>query len=118
MPDKPSLKDMAERDRQTLLNNAEMRFVHRRLTRGLEYVIERKDDAWRLALAREDAYPSGLEVTILRSAFGIPPSIDETTAERERIHGKTGRLIKYYIVEFNWIDRIADRIAQLDLLPN
>ena len=112
---KTTLRDMADQAKHMLTANPDLRFVHRRLAHGMEWVIERNGQQWRLAAAREDTYPSGMEITILRNAFDVPISIDETRALKTRIHPKTGREITYHTVELAWIDRTLPK--QMELIP-
>lgn len=102
---KPSLREMAQEAKQMLLVNPEMRHVHRILSHGLEFVIERTDETrWRLAVARTNVFPSETEMNIVRSAFDVPVGSDE---ERERIPytlPKTGRIVTYHRIECRWMD--------------
>ena len=74
---KPSdLEIIATGMRQTVLTDTGARFMHYRLERGLELVLERRDNRWRLALARADVAPSDHEIEICRAAFGVPVDTD------------------------------------------
>lgn len=77
-----------------LLQDSQARWVHRRLSRGLEIVLQRNEERWRLALARADTWPANEEIEICRRAFAVP----ELTAEDYRLTQK-GRL---FVVETWW----------------
>lgn len=114
-----NLREQAHEAKRMLSDNHELKFVHRKLSRGLEWVVERRgNQTWRLAMAREDTFPGGIEVTILRNAFDVPISVDESRATKTRTHPKTGREITYYVVEVEWTDRTLPREVQMEMLPS
>lgn len=82
---------------------------HVRLTEGLEIVMQRTSSdcrrRWRLALAREQIYPSLDEVDSCRQAFAVPTYALERRLERCRAHPKTGRRIHYHVVELTWLEQ-------------
>jgi hypothetical protein len=74
-----------------------------KLANGLDIILHRVDDQrWRLAMAREDTYPSDVEVKVVRERFDVPPAADEARSEKQHRHPKTGRVIKYRRVELTW----------------
>lgn len=85
---------------------ADGRHRYTRLPQGLELVMQRIPDGcrriWRLALAREQEYPSDDEIEGCCAAFDVPDSAAERRLIRCRTHPKTGRRIHYLVVEFTW----------------
>ena len=83
---------------------------HARMPEGLEIVMQRFSFGcgrrrWRLALAREQLYPSTDEVESCRLAFVVPPSAVVRRFERCRTHPKTGRRILYHVAELIWLEQ-------------
>lgn len=77
-----------------------------KLANGLDIILHRVDDhRWRLALARESAWPSQVEVETVRTHFDIPAAAEEARSEKEHRHPKTGRMITYRRVEITWQER-------------
>lgn len=86
-----------------MIERTDARFVHRKLSGGLELVLERRDERWRLALGRLDRFPSETEMALCLSAFGAPADVTPRQVVRERA-GKTDGL-RYQVVEATWIER-------------
>ncbi|MFN8493870.1 MAG: hypothetical protein U0350_40100 [Caldilineaceae bacterium] len=68
---------------------ADLRIINwtrRKLTNGLEILIERQPGSrrYRLACAREVHPPSDIELRILLSAFGLPPTTQWVRSEKGR----------------------------------
>jgi hypothetical protein len=59
-------------DMRTMLATTNARYVHHRLSRGLELVLERTEPGFRLALGRTDAPPSDVEIELCQAAFHVP----------------------------------------------
>ena len=78
--------------------------VHRPLVRGLQVVLARKGHQSRLALGREGVYPSDTEVEVCRRAFRVPAGAETTKREATSRHPKTGRKIRYLVVELMWLE--------------
>lgn len=76
------------------------RFCYRVLGRGLELVLQRTEDRWRLALGRTDVPPSDDEVEVCCLVFGVPANVEPQRLCKER-QGKTG-VVVYYVVEVFW----------------
>lgn len=85
-----------------ILTGSNARYCHRRLHQGLELVLERREQNYRLALGRRDRPPSDDEIELCRRAFRAP-----TDAEPKHIikirSGKTGPCI-YHVAELFWIE--------------
>jgi hypothetical protein len=79
------------------------RYVHQRLARGLELVLERRERGYRLALGRTDTPPSDLEVEICAAAFNVPASTEPVRLPKIR-QGKTGP-VTYHVVELTWLEQ-------------
>lgn len=74
-----------------------------KLVNGLDIILHHVgEQRWRLAMAREDAYPSDVEVRIVREVFQAPESADESRSEKQHTHPKTNRQITYRRVEITW----------------
>lgn len=76
------------------------------LPAGLRIIYQRLEDGvTRLALAREDAYPSTEDVDRARAAFHIPPGIEPHYSEHRWSNPKTKRPVTFYRVELKWMER-------------
>jgi hypothetical protein len=93
------LKQVAASMRQTLAGS-QARFVHCRLQRGLEVVLERREERLRLALGRMDAPPSDVEIELCQQAFAAPPDCDVRRLVKWR-NGKGGP-VTYHVAELTW----------------
>lgn len=87
-------------DMRTMLATTDARFVHYRLARGLELVLERTEPGFRLALGRTDAPPSDVEIEVCQAAFHVPPGVDATLTTKQR-PGKAGSRT-YHVAEMTW----------------
>lgn len=96
-----SLRQIADEMKQLVIAG-KMNWVHQRLPRGLEIVLQRTGHRWRLAVARTDTYPSEIEINIVRAAFGVPGPTETTQSTVQRT-GKSGS-ITYHKIECDWID--------------
>lgn len=101
------LEQMAQEMRQ-FLTQTQARWVHRKLSRGLEIVLQRTDDQWRLALARSETWPSDDEVLICAKAFGVPAP-DEVDPKPRRKARRVSRTQSeaWYVMEIFWREREA-----------
>lgn len=93
------LDQVASHMRATLAST-NARFVHYRLQRGLELVLERTEPGFRLALGRTDAPPSEVEIELCQAAFHVPPGVDATLTTKQR-PGKAGART-YHVAEMTW----------------
>ncbi len=76
-----------------------------KLANGLDVILQHVDDGrWRLALARENVYPSDVEVDVCRKSFEVPAAAEEQRSEKKHTHPKTGRVIEYRRVELFWME--------------
>jgi hypothetical protein len=74
-----------------------------KLVNGLDIILHRVTETqWRLALAREGAYPSEVEVELVRNAFDVPAAAEEARSDKSHTHPKTKRQIVYNRVEITW----------------
>lgn len=89
-------------DMRRMIERTDARFVHRKLSGGLEIVLERRDDRWRLALGRLDRFPSDTEMAVCLAAFNAPEDATPHQVVRNR-PGKTDGL-RYHVVETSWIE--------------
>ena len=78
------------------------------LARGLDLVLSHRAEAWRLALRREEVYPSDQEAAILFRAFGVPEGTEPEKRKQSETHPSTQRRIEWRIVEFNWRETDSD----------
>jgi len=92
--------DAIATDMRAMLAATGARYVHRRLNRGLELVLERRERGYRLALGRTDAPPSETEIEVCLRAFAAPPDIEPMRTHKER-RGKSGPVC-YHVAEFFW----------------
>ena len=76
-----------------------------KLANGLDVILQHVNDGrWRLALARENVYPSDVEVDVCRKSFDVPDAAEEQRSEKQHKHPKTGRIIEYRRVELFWME--------------
>ena len=76
-----------------------------KLANGLDVILHHVSDRrWRLAIARENVYPSSTEVDVCRVSFDVPEAAEEQRSERKYKHPKTGRVIEYRRVELFWTE--------------
>ena len=87
------------------LQQTDARFVHRKLTHGLELVLQRTQRQYRLALGRPGVAPSDSEIEICARAFRVPADAEPHRTMKERT-GKTGVLI-YHVAELYWTEMEA-----------
>ncbi len=97
------LEQIAGDMRQMLEANEKMHFVHQRLARGLELVLERRgEQQWRLALGRQDVEPSVDEIEICREAFRVPAAAEPNAVTKQRKSPKTNLPVVYHVTELTW----------------
>jgi hypothetical protein len=60
---------------QSRLQDVRRGWVQRNLFGGLSVVLERRDNQWRLALARPNTLPSTVEENVAGEAFGVPAGV-------------------------------------------
>lgn len=77
-------------------------YVHKTLAGGLELVLSHIEDQWRLALRRENVYPSANELAIVQPLFNIPVGTEPSYRQHVATHPTTHRRITWQIVEFSW----------------
>lgn len=87
-------------DMRTTLTATNARYVHYRLQRGLEVVLERRDRGFRLALGRVGVPPSDTEIELCQQAFAAPPDVEPQRLTKTR-SGKTGAMT-YHVAELYW----------------
>jgi hypothetical protein len=76
-----------------------------KLANGLDVILQQVDDhRWRLAMARENVYPSVTEVDVCRKYFEVPEAAEEQRSEHQYEHPKTHRVIEYRRVELFWTE--------------
>jgi hypothetical protein len=99
----PQLATVA--DNLRTLVGAQPGWAQSSLPRGTRIVYQRTEDGTtRLALAREDGYPAADELDRVRTAFRIPASAEPEFAEHRSVSQKTNRPIRFYRVQFKFID--------------
>ena len=92
-------------DMRRMLTDTDAAWVHRRLSHGLEIVLQRKSNGrWRLALGRESVQPSDQELAVCRPLFGVPVDAEERRFSTSKIQAKTNRLTLYHIAEMEWVE--------------
>ena len=93
-------------DMRRLIERSGARWVHRRLPRGLELVLQTTTDRqWRLALARPDVPPSAEEIAICQRAFGVPPGTEATLITKERQAKKAPAIVRMHVAEMYWTEQ-------------
>jgi len=99
----------------TVANNmlsdlSRIRWTRRKLSHGLELLLERTDiHRYRLTAAREVSQPSDVELKILTVAFGLPQTTQwqRRIAERKRNNGDGTQRIylnSLHVAECTWAD--------------
>lgn len=80
-------------------------WVKHTFTGGLEIVVSRNGEKYRLAMRRQNVFPSQTEIDLLLPLFGVA---EGTELHWRRVDDKFSRapsVIHWYIVEANWIER-------------
>lgn len=99
------LERMAQEMRQ-MLTHTQARWVHRKLSHGLEIVLQRTDDQWRLALARRETWPSENEMLTCARAFQVPDADDlDPTPHRKPRQVGLKRAEAWHVLEIYWTER-------------
>ena len=90
-------------DMRQFVEGSGCQWVHRRLSRGLEMVLQNDERQWRLALARPDTAPSPEEIAICQQAFNVPAGTEATLITKER-KTKTGTM-RVHVAEMYWTEQ-------------
>lgn len=90
-------------------------YVRRALFGGLQVAMERRDQAWRLAIARIDKAPSAIEARVIARDFALPEGCEwawtvkthkRTIPQIGRGGAKTKEIkTKYHVAETTWIEQ-------------
>lgn len=72
------------------------------LSGGLEIVYSRDGDTYRLALRRDNVFPSDKEINILASVFDVPPGVPLNTYTRRLPGSVSGRPVTSHVIEYVW----------------
>ena len=100
----PKLATIAD-DLRTLVG-VKPGWAQRSLPAGLRIVYQRLEDGTtRLALAREDAYPSEDDVDRARAAFHVPAAAEAEYSTHTWVNPKTNRPVVFHRVQFKWMER-------------
>lgn len=90
-------------DMRQFIEGSGAKWVHRRLSHGLEMVLQHDAERqWRLALARADVPPSPDEIAICQRAFNVPAGTEATLTTKER-KAKTGTM-QVHVAEMYWTE--------------
>ncbi len=94
----PKLEPLAAQMRERV--SAPGKFTRAKLATGLDVILHRTDALrWRLALARENEFPSTEEIEAWRGLFAVPPGAEPHRSYKRYRHPKNGRVILYQVVE-------------------
>ena len=96
------LTQLATQMRQ-IVDNTGAAYCHRKLSRGLELVLQRTDRGYRLALGRIDTAPSDTEIELCIAAFNVPAGAEPHHIVKIR-QGTTGQLT-YHVAELTWTEQ-------------
>ena len=58
---------------------------------GLDIILSRNGEKWRLALRREKVFPSDVELAILTQAFAVPDGVERASRRSVRRHAPQNR---------------------------
>ena len=94
--------DTIAADMRTTLQQTDARFVHHKLTHGLELVLQRTGRQYRLALGRPGVAPSDSEIETCARAFCVHADAEPHRTVKQR-PGKTGVII-YHVAELYWTE--------------
>lgn len=72
---------------------------------GLDIIMERRHDAWRLALRRLDVDPSANEGEICASRFGVAEGTEPSRLTKVETIPATREKLAWHILEYRWIER-------------
>lgn len=93
-------------DLRTLVGPNKPGWAQRSLPAGMRIVYQRMEDGMtRLAIAREDAYPSEEDIERTRAAFHIPTAVEPEYSTHDWVNPKTYRPVHFYRVQFKWMER-------------
>lgn len=102
-----AIEQMARRMR-AMLDPVQRGYVHRVLFGGLHILLERRDERWRLAVARINKTPSMVEADTVARDFGLPAGIEWSYGQKPvKVNVGRGRQprLRYNILECSWIER-------------
>lgn len=102
-----ALEQMAQRMRAQL-EPVQKGYIHRVLFGGLHEQLERRDERWRLAIARIGTVPSQTEAATVARDFGLPAGIEWSYGQKPvKVNVGRGRQprLRYNILECSWIER-------------
>ena len=101
---KPNQLTAIAAEMRALITDAGASYAHRRLAHGLELVLLRRGQQWRLALGRPGVRPSEQEVAVCMEAFGVAPDTEWHYDQKY----KTGKLrnqgVVYHLAEMFWTE--------------
>lgn len=107
-----AIETMARQMRK-ILTPVQRGYVHRSLFGGLQVLLERRGDQWRLAIARVGKVPSQVEADTVARDFGLPAGIEWSYAGQKPVKASVGRgrqpALRYHVSECTWIEREAER---------
>jgi hypothetical protein len=93
-------------DMRQFIERSGARWVHRRLSHGLEMVLQNDERQWRLALARNDVPPSAEEIAICQKAFNVPAGTEATLIVKERQLKKgPAKVEQVHVAEMYWTEQ-------------
>lgn len=105
---RPSELDRIAGEMLQMITQTDARWVHRRLSRGLEIVIQRTGSRYRLAIARQGTWPSDDELAVVAKRFNATAAADfpERTTKKFR-NPKTDTEITYHVIQIEWTEQPA-----------
>lgn len=103
-----ALERLAQQMREKL-EPVQKGYIHRALFGGLQVLLERRGQTWRLAIARLASQPSATEAQTVGRAFNVPPGVEWRWAQKSVRNVNIGRgrqpRLKYNVLECTWIER-------------
>lgn len=95
-------------DMRQLIAPVQRGYVHRVLFGGLHLLLERRDETWRLAIARINKPPSETEAATVGRDFGVPDGTEWAYVQKP-VKASIGRArqpkLTYQVLECTWIER-------------
>lgn len=85
---------------------------HRILFGGLHIVMERNGEAWRLAIGRDNVYPSQKEIEIIARDFNLPDGLvwTNTVVEQRSKHKDKTIVTKWHVSECVWAEPTKEMV--------
>lgn len=101
--------DRIAQQMRSRLETVQCGYIRRALFGGLQIALERRDNLWRLAIARINQAPSKTEAKVVGRAFRLPAGIEWSWTQKPVRNVNVGRgrqpKMMYRVAECRWLER-------------